>query len=670
MNWHDCMRRGAITAAAMSLGVSAVLAADAAAKSVADLSLEELMNIQVVSGAKKLQRIADSASAVFVITGEDIRRSGVTSIPEALRMAPGVEVARFGSNKWAVSIRGSNGRFANKLLVLMDGRTLYSPLFAGVLWEQHDVLMEDVERIEVIRGPGAALWGANAVNGVINIITRHARDTKGGLASAGAGNVERGFGSARYGAGAGEDGAYRIFAKGFARDRSPDPAGGAGADDWNAGLAGFRYDKGFGNGDQLLVEGSVFSGRVGDKLTSPDLMPPYQSAGDIEQRNRGAHILARWEGGQGLVVQGFFDRQELRLGRLHEVRNSADLEVQRRVAFGSAHDVVFGMGYRVSQDETTTFIDTFYLQPAERTTRLLSAFAQDEITLVPERLRLTLGARAEHNSYTGFELQPNVRLLWTPSASQSVWASAARAVRTPARFEADGRMPVQVIAPFTPANPGPLPAGVSLAGNRTIEAERLRAFEIGYRNQLAPGASFDVSIFRHTYDGLRTFVAGAPQPQLFIFPPFVLMPLDAANRGDGRVRGIEVSAEYRLADWWRLSGFASRQRLDFHDQGATDTRTNGSSPRSTYSLRSAMNLAPNLELDLWLRHVGSLSALNVDSYTSLDARVGWKLARNLELSLTGQNLLEHRHQEFVSDFFGSATYVVPRGAYVKLDWKF
>lgn len=638
--------------------------------SLADLSLEELMSIQVVTGAKKLQRVGDSASAVFVITADDIRRSGATSIPDALRLAPGVEVARFGSNKWAVSIRGSNGRFANKLLVLMDGRTLYTPLFAGVQWEMHDKILEDIERIEVIRGPGAALWGANAVNGVINIITRHARDTQGGQVSVAAGNVERGMASVRYG-GKMDDGAWRVYAKGFARDAFPDAAGQRGHDDWSSGTAGFRIDKSVGGGE-LLVQGSAYRSNAGDQLTFSTLAAPFRSSVDMDQTGRGFNLLSRWEAapgtGRGTSVQAFVEHLDFSFYRLNEQRSTFDVEVQRRMPVG-AHDVIVGMGYRHTSDRITP-MEVVTIHPRERATSLWSAFAQNEMTLVPERLRLTLGARAEHNGYTGLELQPSARLLWTPSPTQSVWASTARAVRTPARFEADGHVRLDAVPPFTAANPGPLPSEIALTGSRNFEAERLHSIELGYRQQFSNRAAFDVTAFQHQYDGLRSFVLGTPQPQLLALPPYVSVPMNVANGGSGHIRGIEFSAEYRPTDWWRLTGFISRQWSDYRTSAGPDTLMNGTSPEQTYSLRSSMNLGSDTELDLWVRHVGALKALGIPSYTSLDARLGWKVSRNVALSLVGQNLLDDRHPEFVSDFVGTATYQAPRAAYVKLDWKF
>lgn len=662
-----------VVAATFAVWQTPAAGADTVARSVADLSLEELMNIQVVSGSKKLQRIADSASAVFVITAEDIRRSGVTSIPEALRIAPGVEVARFGSNKWAVSIRGFNGRFANKLLVLMDGRTLYTPLFAGVQWELHDTVLEDVERIEVIRGPGAALWGANAVNGIINIITRHAKNTQGVLLSGGAGTAERAFGVARFGGSLGEDGAYRVYAKGFARDRFPDAIGQDGRDDWNAGSVGFRIDRALGAGDDLMVQGQAFNGRVGERLVSGRLLPPFQAVDDLDQRNKGAHLLVRWEGGgrasSATTLQGFVDHVEYHLGALVEKRQTLDLELQRRMPLGAAHDLVFGLGYRYSRDDIAS-IETIAFAPGNRSTHLWSAFLQDEWVLIPERVRLTLGARLEHNSYTGREIQPSARLLWTPSPTQSVWGAVARAVRTPSRAEADGRIRAEVVPPFTAANPTPLPAELALTGGRQFDSERLHALEVGYRNQITSRMSVDMTLFHNSYEGIRSFTMGTTQLQLMAVPPHAVIPLPIGNAGSGRVRGVEVSAEVRPTDGWRLSGFVARQWLDFSGASGQDTQLEGGSPRHTLSLRSTLSLSRSVEFDLWLRHVDSLPAFSIPSYASVDARLGWKINRNLDVALIGQNLLHNRHPEFVSDFIGTATYQVPRGAYVRVDWKF
>lgn len=659
---------------ASSIGTSSAQAADSSAKprSIADLSLEELMNIEVTSAAKKPQRVADTASAVFVITGEDMRRSGVTSIAEALRMAPGVEVGRFGGNKWAVSIRGFNGRFANKLLVLMDGRTVYTPLFSGVLWESQDTVLEDIERIEVIRGPGAALWGANAVNGVINIITRKASDTQGTLISAGTGSAERAFATVRHGGKFGADGAYRVYGKGLARDRFPDLSGRDSHDDWNGGQVGFRLDQAL-DGGELLIKGDAFQGQAGEQLTTATLTPPYQRVADVEQRGRGANVLVRWEGrsvaGSSSALQGYLDHTEFRLGAFVESRQTLDLDYQRRTPLGPNHDVLMGAGYRVSQDSITPTESISFTQTS-LDSRLFSAFVQDDIALLPDRLRLTLGARFEHNTYTGREFQPNARLLWTPAPEHSFWGSVSRAVRTPARFEAYGRIRQAVVPPFTPTNPGPLPVEVALIGNAAFDAERLLAYEFGYRTQLGSRTSLDWVVFSNRYDKIRGFSQGATQLALAPAPLHLLTPLDITNDVSGRVNGTELAIESRPNAWWRLQGHVGLQWLSFTGATGPDRQLVGTAPRHTYSLRSMMNLAKDVELDLWLRHVDALPFSAVPAYTSLDARLGWKPRRDLEISLVGQNLLQSRHQEFVSDFIGTTTNQVPRSAYVKLSWRF
>ncbi len=403
----------------------------------ADLSLEELLKVEVQTASRKSQRLQDVASAVFVISREDIERSGATSLPEVLRLAPGVQVARLANNRWAVSARGFNGRFANKLLVLMDGRSIYSPLFSGVLWEMEDTLLDDVDRIEVIRGPGAALWGANAVNGVINIITRNARDTRGTLAVAGAGSEERSFGALRHGFAAGE-GSVRLWAKGFSRDESVDLSGNRGNDDWHAARAGFRGDWNANAGSRLTVSGSIYNSPTGDRWNVPSVTSPSGAiATDIEQGGSGANLLLKHEwlpaDGSASTLQAYVDRTEIDvIGVLGERRTTVDLDFQHRLAPGGAHDVIWGLSHRQSRDQIRSG-PLISILPDHQTYQLTSAFVHDEITLQPERLKLALGARLEHNNYTGLEPQPNARLIWTPTAHQALWGALSRAVQNPVK---------------------------------------------------------------------------------------------------------------------------------------------------------------------------------------------------------------------------------------------
>jgi iron complex outermembrane receptor protein len=401
-----------------------------------EMSLEELLDVQVTSVSKRPQSLSDAAAAVFVITNEDLRRSGVRNIPDALRMVPGINVARIGSNKWAVTARGFNGRFANKLLVLVDGRTVYSPTFSGVYWEALDLMLEDVERIEVIRGPGATLWGANAVNGVINIITRHAADSQRGLVSAGVGSEERGFAAARYGARLAEGTYGRLYAKAFERDAFAFPGGRGAGDGWQALRGGFRVDSQFSGQDGLTLEGDIHSADIDQQIVLPQLAAPFvRQVADTASVAQG-NIMVRWDhtasADSGWTLQAYYDHFARDEVFLDERRDTFDLELTYRVVSDRLHSVVWGSGYRLTRDEfdPTPIVDVV---PDSRTDQLFSAFVQDQIELVDDRLWLTLGSKFEHNDYTGFELQPSARLGWTLDARNKLWASISRAVRTPSR---------------------------------------------------------------------------------------------------------------------------------------------------------------------------------------------------------------------------------------------
>ncbi|MRR07522.1 MAG: TonB-dependent receptor, partial [Deltaproteobacteria bacterium] len=390
-----------------------------------ELGLEDLMNIQVTSVSKKEQKLSDAAAAVFVVTREDIRRSGATSIPEVLRMVPGIQVARLDANKWAVSARGFNDRFADKLLVLMDGRTVFTPLFSGVYWDVQDTMLEDIDRIEVVRGPGAALWGANAFNGVINIITKHSQETQGGLLSAGGGTEERGFGGARFGGRVGDDTYYRLYAKYFSRDAGVDASGDRGEDDWSVLRGGFRVDSDLSANDSVTVQGDIYRGKEGETYTIPLLIPPFSRTFDWDTDIAGSNILSRWtrtlSDTADMTLQLYYDRTERDMAIIGEDRDTIDVDFQNRFKCGSRHEIVWGWGYRFSHESITNKVAITFA-PNRRSDNLYSFFAQDDISLIEDRLRLVLGSRFEHNEFTGWEIQPNIRLIWTPDYRQTVWA--------------------------------------------------------------------------------------------------------------------------------------------------------------------------------------------------------------------------------------------------------
>ncbi len=551
----------------------ALLPAAAAEAPLAELSIEELLNIEVTSVSKKPQRLSESASAVFVITQEDIRRSGATSVPELLRMVPGANVSRINANSWAVSIRGFNNQFANKLLVLQDGRALYTPLFAGVIWEVQNPMLEDVERIEVIRGPGAAVWGANAVNGVINIITKHSGDTQGGLAVAGAGTEERAFGAYRQGIALGEDRYLRLYAKAAETDASPRLGGGAGADDGRGLRAGFRSDQAIEAGS-LTVLGDVYRVGAGDTFSVTSLAPPYGAVLREDKAFAGAHLLGRWQrtlaGGDTVSLQGYLDHTRMESPQiLEETRNTLDLELQHRLRLGTSQDMIWGLGYRHSRDSITGG-ETYQFNPTSARTDLISAFLQDEIGLVPERWRLILGARAEHDERTGFQLQPNARLLWTPETGHSLWAAVSRAVRTPSRTERDARVNFLVLPPVPPSLPA---TQFSMLGNRDLQAEKLLALDLGYRGQLGPRLGLELAAFRYRYEDVIRRTHGTP----VVEGAHVLVPFVWQNIDKGETWGGEAALDWRLSDTARAALAYSYLDADFFI---------GDQPKHSASLRS------------------------------------------------------------------------------------
>jgi iron complex outermembrane recepter protein len=641
------------------------------------LSLEDLMNIEVTSVAKKAQRLSESAAAVFIITQEDIRRSGVTNIPDALRMVPGLEVARIDANKWSVTSRGFNGRFANKLLVLIDGRSVYSPLFSGVFWDVQDTMLENIERIEVIRGPGASLWGANAVNGIINIITKKASETGGGLASAGAGTEERYFGAFRYGAQISNGTHVRIYGKYFNRDNFVDSEGNETSDRWHMYRGGFRLDKEWAD-DGLTLQGDIYGGKVGNMFVLPSLTAPYNQTVDERSDLSGGYILGRWahtfSGKSDMSLQIYYDRTKRYDVLIKDTLDTFDLDFQHRFPLGTRHDIIWGLGYRYTMDDFTNGVAVSF-DPDRTGKNLFSAFVQDEITLIENRLRLILGSKFEHNDYTGFEVQPSGRFLWTPDDCHVFWGAVSRAVRTPSRADRDADAKTAVIPPFSTSNPSPLPVIVEYRGNKDFKSEELTAYELGYRYYPAAPLSLDIAAFFNVYKKIRTADLIMPIPPDIPLQPYIIQPLIAGNNVNGETYGIEVSLDYRPFKWWRLQGAYTFFRSFIHlvnnsnDPGAeTEERSN---PRHQVSLLSSMQVRPDLDLDLWFRFVDSIHSMGIGikSYATLDARIAWRPAKNVELSVTGQNLLEKHHPEtFGEQFF--TTSEVPRSVYGKVTWRF
>ncbi|PYT54926.1 MAG: hypothetical protein DMG46_21055, partial [Acidobacteria bacterium] len=574
------------------------------------MSMEDLMNLQVTSVSKRTQKVADAAAAIFVLTQEDIRRSGATSIPEALRLVPGLEVARIDQNKWAIGSRGFNGRFDNKLLVLIDGRSVYTPLFSGVYWNVQDVMLEDVDRIEVIRGPGATLWGANAVDGVINVITKKAKATQSAVVTAGAGTEERAAGGVRYGSKLGDNTYYRAYTKYFDWRPSVYPSGVTAHDGWDALRGGFRADWTPAGANSLTIQGDVYRSRFDETLTVASLSAPYSNTFPNDGKYSGGNILGRWNHtseGSSMSLQMYYDNTTITDHSLFgDHQNILDIDFQDGFHAGNSQQFVWGLGYRSIHDKNDASF-TVSLQPNQVTLNQFSTFLQDEISLVDNRLQITLGSKFERNEFTGFEIEPNARLLWNLTPNQSIWTAVSRAVRTPALTEEGLRLNSQVIPPGTPANPTPLPAVVAVFGSHQFNSEDLLAYELGYRVQATKNLSLDIATFYNNYSNLRTAEPGAPYPEGSPAPTDFVIPFVAGNKMSGGTYGVELFADWKVVPKWRLVGSYSYLQMDIHknidSQDPTPDNPNGSSPRHQWYLRSSVDLPKHFEQDTTLRFV-------------------------------------------------------------------
>jgi iron complex outermembrane receptor protein len=644
---------------------------------VAAMSMEDLMNMQVTSVSKRTQKVADAAAAIFVITQEDIRRSGATSIPEALRLAPGLEVARIDQNKWAIGSRGFNGRFDNKLLVLIDGRSVYTPLFSGVYWNVQDVMLEDVDRIEVIRGPGATLWGANAVDGVINVITKKAKSTQSALVTAGGGTEERAAGGVRYGGKLGDNTYYRAYTKYFDWGPSAYPSGMTAHDGWDALRGGFRADWTPAGANSLTLQGDLYRSRFDETLTVASLSAPYSNTFPNDGKYSGGNILGRWNHtseGSSISLQMYYDNTTITDHSLFgDHQNILDIDFQDGFHVGDSQQFVWGLGYRSIHDKNNPSF-TVSLQPNQVTLNQFSTFLQDEISLVDNRLQITLGSKFERNEFTGFEIEPNARLLWNLTPNQSIWTAVSRAVRTPALTEEGLRLNSAVIPPGTPGNPTPLPAVLAVFGSKQFNSEDLLAYELGYRVQATSNLSLDIATFYNNYSNLRTAEPGAPFVEGSPAPTDIVIPFVASNKMSGGTYGVELFADWKVIPKWRLAGSYSYLQMNIHknanSQDPTPDNPNGSSPRHQWYLRSSIDLPKHFEQDTTLRFVDHLPSLNLPNYYSLDAHLGWRPVTSLELSIGGQNLLNNWHLEFLPDFVNTSPTVVKRSIFGTITVRF
>ena len=650
----------------------------------ANLSLEELLATEITTLSRKAENLGGAPAAVFVISQSDIRRSGARSIPELLRIVPGMQVAQIDGNKWAVTARGANGRFANKLLVLMDGRTLYNPLLSGVFWDTQDTDLTSIERIEVIRGPGATMWGSNAVNGVVNIITKHAADTQGGnlTVSGGQGGVESAL---RFGA-VGDQVAYRAFAKILDRDGNVNLAGDETGDEFDMFRVGGRVDWDRDNGAEITVSAEAYSGEAGDYRISRSLIPPYEVINNTVTDISGGFALARWSrdlaNESELEIRAYVDTHTREGATYDEDLDTFDIDIQHRFRVGNNHDVMWGINYRRSDSDTAGTFE-ISLDPMNYTQDLISAFIQDDISLMDGKARLIVGSKFENNNLSDddLEIEPSIRFATQVGERGTIWASASHAVRMPSRGERDGRVVSAVLPPGQPEFPLPVPMVPTVIGNTDMRSEAVTALEVGYRVR-TDDLLFDIAVFRNDFDDLRSLGAGAPicipsgdivllNPACLATATHVETPLQIQNQSESETAGVEIAVSKQINDWWRVQGgYTSFDQLSSGGGVQPELAVVEDSPDHQLSLRSSMDIRQNFELDVWLRWVDELESQQIDSYTAMDLRIAWSPSPTLMIAAGGRNLLAGDHLEFMSELVDLAPVEIEPEAYLDIRWSF
>ncbi len=653
-----------------SSSLAAVDNPDAAEKQLTQLSLEQLGNIQVTSVNKAPEEVWKTPAAIYVITQEAIERSGATNIPEALRLAPGVEVARINAGTWSIGIRGFGTRLSRSVLVLIDGRSVYSPLLAGVYWEVQDTLIEDIDRIEVIRGPGGTIWGPNAVNGVINIITKNSKETPGGLLSGGGGNVQQGLGEGRYGGAHGKDFTYRVYGKAFdwAPEYHPD---GRDYDSWQGGQAGFRMDWTHKVRDNFTVEGSLYNQDFGESVAITTYNPPASYIQDGTASLSGGNILWRWERTQGekkgFLLDAYYardNRHELNFG---DLRDTYDVDYLQRRPF-TRQELSWGASIDISHGFNPLVITGLYFLPQARTDQLYTGFVQDEIALKPNKVSLVLGTKILKTNYTGLLAEPNVRLLYTPTATQTLWAAFTRAVRTPADVER-----AFYLSSYLGTAPNGLPFFARFNANPNFRSEDLNGYEVGYRRLVKTKLYVDVATFFNQYSNVFSEeLTGGPSIEDEPPPQHVIVTAQFGNSYKATTEGGEVVAEWQPKNFWRLTG--SYSFLEMHIKIANNNAINvgsplttqGSSPQHQVLVQSNFDLPKSVTADFQIRYVSSLRGLQIPSYWTGDVSLGWHVSKQVLLSAVGQNLFQPHQYEYSYDprgpvgirraFFGRVTW--------------
>jgi iron complex outermembrane receptor protein len=678
MELHRALSRIWIVIAVMAAGVVLALPAPATAgSSLFDLSLEELLQVKVTSPSKKAQPLEDVAAAVFVLTSEDLRRSGVTSIPDALRMVPGLQVARIDASKWAISCRGFNDRFANKMLVLVDGRTAYTELFAGVFWEAFDTLLEDVDRIEIIRGPGASVWGANAVNGVVNIITKSADHTQGVFAQAGGASRDRRGVALRQGGKAWDHGSYRFYGKYVQQDALDSAEGNLLSDQWHNFRAGVRYDWAGSPQTDLSLVGEYYDGRFGSGTLVPQLTPPYLAEITSRDWSAGRSLKARathrFSATSDVTLQAYYTNvhQGYRGLLVHDA-DDVDVEITHGAALGNAFSFMSGIGYRMAaiRTEGTTQVR---LDPANTTSSLINGFHQAEFKTPGDRLHLLAGTKVEYRNTSGWDVQPTARALYRLHAHHAVWGSASRAVRTPSRAEQSSVFLTAVVPPAA-SQPGAPATVVTTSSSSEFRSEDLVAIEAGYRGFFLSRLQIEATAFENRYDHLRSGRFGVPHMGVIDGTPFVILPVTTSNDVQGRTRGVELSGVLQATPWCRLGASFTHLYGKFElRQGAPPqigSAVEGNDPRQQASAHANLDIGRRLQAYAAVRYVGALPDPKVASYLVGDLTTEWTWSSSVTTVLGVRDIGSGNHREFEPWYIRSTPAAVPTSLYCYLNVRY
>ncbi|HET9098900.1 MAG TPA: TonB-dependent receptor [Acidobacteriaceae bacterium] len=615
------------------------------------MSLEQLGNVEVTTASKQPEEVWKTPAAVSVITSDDIRQSGATTLPELLRMVPGVQVSRMQSDAWAVGIRGFASQFSKGLLVMIDGRSVYTPLFEGVYWDVQDLPLDDIDRIEVIRGPAGAVWGENAVNGVINIITKHARDTRGTHASAlGGGAVDRFIGEAQQSWNLHNHWQARAYAKGFTRGPELDP-GNDPYDAWHEERGGFRADWQANHRDTLMIEGDVYQGEVGGQNAIGTFFPPAQIVVQGAQPVSGGDLVLRWDrtlsAKSDFYLEAYFDRTNRKSLQFDETRDTFDVDFVDHIGYLPRQDIVFGAGLRESPSNLIQTHASVNFSPNQLTDYIYSGFLQDRIEILPNRLAAILGTKIEDNNYSGVGVEPNARILWNPTAHQAIWGAVSRVLRVPGRVDQD----LTLIGNYA-ASP---PVFVRILGNPKFKPEVTIGWEAGYRQLLTPRLYVDLSLFHNQYDDLESYgepifsVSFPTQPY-----PYTALNVTFENGVKGVTDGLELAPDWKPFSWLDLRGTYSHLHMALHSKAGFNQASyvasyQGTAPDHIATIQSLLTLPYGIEIDPDYRYMSALPAQDAPGYQTADAHVAWKIRKHFQLTVDGRNLLQPSHREFLGD---------------------